>query len=523
MDRWRVHLDGACVPTREEVGNKARSVALMRSLGLNVPQAFVLPVEVGRRYRREGELPEAAWEAVREGVRRLEDETGLGFGHGEDPLLVSVRSGAAMSMPGMMDTILDLGINDAVEAALAAVSGDPGFARDTHLRFLESYARTVLGAALGAEAGETPADLRRRILDSCGRGVPEDPYEQLRGAVEAVFGSWSSSRAQAYRRHWGIPEDGGTAVTVQRMVYGNLDERSGTGVLFTRNPHSGTDAPLGEFLPRGQGEDVVSGEVDPLDLEALRQQLPDVYDELLRAGRLLEAEAHDVQDVEFTVERGRLFLLQTRNAKRSAAAAARFAVTLADEGLIGRVEALGRVKAAHVESLLQPGVDPAVAGNAVVLAAGEPACPGVATGVAVRDSDEAVQLVSEGTEVILVRHSTSPDDIEGMIVAQGICTEVGGRTSHAAVVSRELGRPAVVGCGDGVIDALAGQVVTVDGGSGRVYAGALPLVVPRVEDHPDLVRLSRWAAEHPGALDSDHPLLEAAPSRRQVTEQGAVC
>lgn len=522
MEQWLVPLDGTRVPAKEEVGNKARSVALMRSLGLNVPQAFVLPVRVGRLYCRDGALPEPAWEAVRDGVRRLEVETGLGFGRGADPLLVSVRSGAAVSMPGMMDTILDLGVNDAVEAALASVSGDPGFARDTHLRFLESYARTVLGATVSAEAGESPSALRRRILDACGEGVPEDPYEQLRGAVEAVFGSWSSSRAVAYRRHWGISEDGGTAVTVQRMVYGNLDERSGTGVLFTRNPHSGADEPLGEFLPRGQGEDVVSGQVDPLDLEALRELLPEVYDELLVAGRLLEAEACDVQDVEFTVERGRLFLLQTRNAKRSAMAAARFAVTLADEGLISTVEALGRVKPAHVESLLQPGVDPSSARTAVVLASGEPACPGVATGLAVRDSDEAVRRVSEGADVVLVRHSTSPDDIEGMIVAQGICTEVGGRTSHAAVVSRELGRPAVVGCGEGVVERLVGQVVTVDGGTGSVYAGALPLLVPSLHDHPDLVLLARWAADQPGALDPDHPLLAAGAVARQPAGQGAL-
>lgn len=522
MEEWRVQLDGTTVPSREAVGNKARSVALMRALGLNVPEAFALPVWVGRLHREQGGLPEEAWQALRDGVAALERDTGLQFGGAVDPLLVSVRSGAAVSMPGMMDTILDLGINDEVESALARAAGDAAFARDTHLRFVESYSRTVLGTPVEARQGETPGQLRARVREASGQEVPVDPYEQLRGAVAAVFSSWGSPRAQAYRRHWKLSEDGGTAVTVQRMVYGNLDSRSGTGVLFTRNPHGGTPEPLGEFLPRGQGEDVVSGEVDPLDLEALREGMPGVHRELLEAGRLLEQDAADVQDVEFTVERGRLFLLQTRNAKRSAIAAVRFAVALADEGLITPREALARVKPAHVESLLRPTVDPSVAEGATVLAQGEPACPGIATGLAVVDCDEAVRRVAEGVEVVLVRHSTSPDDIEGMIVSQGICTEVGGRTSHAAVVSRELGRPAVVGCGEGAIGAMAGRQVTVDGAAGRVYDGALPLVVPGLADVPELGRLAAWAVDHPDALEPEHPLLEVAVPVRDVATEGAL-
>ncbi|MFT3872359.1 MAG: pyruvate, phosphate dikinase [Nocardioides sp.] len=440
------------------------------------------------------------------GVAAMERDTGLRFGGGDHPLLVSVRSGAAVSMPGMMDTILDLGVNEEVEAALARASGDPEFARETHLRFVESYARAVFGARVVRGDEDTPATLRARTRQECGHEVPEDPLSQLRGAVEAVFASWNSRRAVAYRKHWNHGDHGGTAVTVQRMVYGNLDDLSGTGVLFTRNPHDGTPGPLGEFLVRGQGEDVVSGEVDPVDIAALATLLPEVHQELLEAGRLLERNAADVQDVEFTVERGKLFLLQTRNAKRSPVAAVRFATALVDEGLVDEREALTRVKPAHVESLLQPVVDPAAAQSAIVLAEGEPACPGVGTGLAVVDCDEAMRKAAEGEDVVLARRSTSPDDIEGMILASGICTEVGGRTSHAAVVSRELGRPAVVGCGEGLISAIAGRRVTVDGTTGRVYDGVLPLVRPDLHDYPDLARLAGWARQYPDVLEQGHPL-----------------
>lgn len=521
--QWRVDLDGSTVPSREEIGNKARSIALMRSRGLPVPQAFALPVHVGHLFCRDSALPAEAWSAVLEGIGRLERETGLTFGSGTRPLLVSVRSGAAQSMPGMMDTILNLGINDEVEAALAAASGDPAFARDTHRRFLESYARTVLGVHNACGENESPSQMRERLAQQAAIPIPTDPAEQLRGAIEAVFASWQSQRAKAYRKHWNLSEDGGTAVTVQRMVYGNLDERSGTGVLFTRNPHSGADDPLGEFLPRGQGEDVVSGEVDPLDLSALAALLPEVHAELLEAGQLLERDAADVQDVEFTVERGRLFLLQTRNAKRSPVAAVELAVRLAEEGVIDRSTALSRVTAEHVRSLLRPGIDPAALANATVLVTGEPACPGVGQGTIVTSSDDAMMAGFEDRDVILVRHSTSPDDVEGMIAARGICTEVGGRTSHAAVVSRELGRPAVVGCGEGTVTSLAGRTVTVDGAAGVVYDGLLPVVTPNINDHPSLVRLRAWGVEHSDALPPDHPLRPTGdqPNASETPARGA--
>lgn len=503
---WRVTLDGSTLPSRDEIGNKARSVAWMRSLGLNVPEAYVLPVYVGVTFLVEGSLPEAAWDAAVSGIADLESASGFTFGRGTDPLLVSVRSGAAQSMPGMMDTILDLGINDEVEAALGHFSGDAAFARDSHLRFLGSYARTVLGVHVTVHDGETPSALRDRIAAEVGRPVPTDPFDQLKGAIIAVFQSWNSPRAQAYRRHWDLPESGGTAVTVQRMVYGNLDDASGTGVLFTRNPHSGAREPLGEFLPRGQGEDVVSGTVDPLDLAALADTFPDIHAELLRAGELLEKQAKDVQDVEFTVERGRLFLLQTRNAKRSAEAALAFTVDFAEEGVIEVSEALARVQPTHVEALLQPVISDEVSAMAVILAKGDPACPGVVSGIAVCTPEEAF-LRGDDEDIILVRHATSPEDIEGMIAARGICTEVGGRTSHAAVVSRELGRPSVVGCGDGVLASLAGRTITVDGNRGVIFEGLVPTSTPDPETHREFSRLLAWSREFPDVLPPDHPLL----------------
>jgi pyruvate,orthophosphate dikinase len=511
---WCVVLDGSSVPDREDVGNKARGIALMRSQGLPVPPAFVLPTHVGRRYIKAGNtLPDEACGATVQAVRALESQTGRRFGSAEDTLLVSVRSGAAQSMPGMMDTILNLGINDEIEAGIAAESGDAAFARDTHLRFLEAYAKTVLGARVAH--AESPAAIREAIGAAAGTPVPEDPYEQLRGAIGAVFLSWTSPRAQAYRRHWGIPEEGGTAVTVQAMVFGNLDERSGTGVFFTRNPHSGAREPYGEFLPRGQGEDVVSGEVQPLDLEALRERMPEIHAALLEAGRTLEQDARDVQEIEFTVERGRLYLLQTRSAKRSPAAALQLAVDLVEDGLALPEKALGTIRGDHVEAVLKPTIDPDQRASAEVLAKGEPASPGIAAGLAVTDADEAESVSEDGTEVVLVTKATRPEDIHGMIAATGIVTEIGGRTSHAAVVSRELGRPAVVGCGAGAVQRLAGKLITIDGETGEVFAGELAMRTPVASEHPHLAKLTTWAAEHRDKLPVDHPLLAHLPQLSQ--------
>jgi pyruvate,orthophosphate dikinase len=489
-----VVLDGRTVPSKEVVGNKGRSIAWMLSLGLPVPPALCLPIEECRRFHANGgELDDEVWGSVLAGIAGLEERSGRTFGGGERPLLVSVRSGAAVSMPGMMDTVLNLGITDEVEASLAALSGDAAFARQTHCRFIHQFGETVLKADLdepGPDAG--PAEVREEVRRDTGAEVPTDPREQLRAVIKTVFGSWSSRRAKAYRRHWNISDDGGTAVIIQAMVFGNLGEDSGTGVLFSRNPLSGDPAPYGEWLPRGQGEDVVSGTHDPQPLEALAASMPAAHEALLSAAKLLERENGDIQDVEFTVERGELFLLQTRAAKRSPQAAVRAAVDLVDEGAIDRSEAVLRVTPEQLLSVLAPRVSAAVADAAEVVARGIAACPGVATGIAVDDSDAACE--ADG-DVVLTRPTTSPEDVSGMIAARAVVTERGGSTSHAAVVTRALGRPSVVGVGEGVTAALVGSGLTVDGSAGLVYRGILETEEIDPASVPGLQTLIGWARE----------------------------
>jgi pyruvate,orthophosphate dikinase len=399
-------------------------------------------------------------------------------------------------MPGMMDTVLDLGINDDVEKALAfAASAE--FARDTRQRFNEMYRRIVLGGDPQVE-------------------VPADPWEQLRGAIEAVFASWNSPRAVTYRKHHGLDADAGTAVVVQAMVFGNLARDSGTGVLFSRNPITGADEPFGEWLANGQGEDVVSGNVDVEPIAALRDEQPAVYDQLMIAAQTLERLAADVQDIEFTVEEGKLWLLQTRAAKRSAQAAVRLALRLRHEELIDDAEALRRVTPGQIETLLSPALLPETRLAAPLLARGLPACPGVVSGKAYSDVDEALDAAEEGEDVILVRAATSPDDVQGMLAARGIVTETGGATSHAAVVSREIGRPAVVGCGDGVVAELEGKLITVDGAEGEVREGILELTAWSETDSPDLAELAeiaRRVSPIRGHAVGDYPVLtDSSPS-----------
>jgi pyruvate, orthophosphate dikinase len=524
-----VVLDGQTLPDRDVVGNKGRSIAWMLSLGLPVPPALCLPIEECRRFHAAGgELEDEAWRSVLAGVAGLEEKLGREFGGGAQPLLVSVRSGAAVSMPGMMDTVLNLGITDGVEAALARLSGDAAFARSTHCRFVHQFGQTVLGADLDEPGPDaTPESVREEVRRDTGEQVPTDPHEQLRAVIKTVFGSWSSRRAVTYRKHWGIPEDGGTAVIVQAMVFGNLGEDSGTGVLFSRNPLTGEPEPYGEWLPRGQGEDVVSGTHDPEPLAALAAQMPAAHGRLLEAAQLLEREHGDIQDVEFTVERGTLYLLQTRAAKRSPWAAVRAAVDLANEGAIERAEALRRVSAEQLATVLAPRLAEAEIARAKVLARGIAACPGVASGVAVADSDAAGE--AEG-DVVLTRPTTSPEDVSGMIAARAVVTERGGSTSHAAVVTRALGRPSVVGVGEGETAALAGRELTVDGSAGVVYAGILPTAEVDTDVVPGLAELIEWARElspvevvdaASGALDLDAggaALDEAAPDVAILTD-----
>lgn len=475
-----IRLDGRRELDRELVGGKAWAVNHLRRLGLPVPPAFTLGTDVCTEVLAGGGLPPAAVNAIREGIAGLESELDRKFGGGARPLLVSVRSGASRSMPGMMDTVLNVG---ATAAALDALTADvgPAFAADIAQRFAQQFGKVV------------------------GVAPPQDPYAQLRAAALAVFRSWRSPRAQAYRRHHGLSEDGGTAVTVQAMVLGNLDADSGTGVLFTRNPLSGDTSPLGEWLPQAQGEDVVSGRMTPLPLAALRESQPRAHSQLLAAAAVLERDATDVQDIEFTIESGTLWLLQTRAAKRSPEATVRIAVALQREHLIGAEEALRRVRAADVTAVLAPRIDPAAAADAKVLARGKPACPGLAHGILVGTADEAEERADDGEDVVLGTPTTDPDDVHGMMAARAVVTELGGSTSHAAVVSRELGRPCVVGCGTGTLAAHQGQLISVDGTSGLVYEGRVPLAEALADDDPDLLALARWAgvefvADLPAAL-----------------------
>jgi pyruvate,orthophosphate dikinase len=459
-------LDGAALASPEVLGHKGHGIDMMCRNGLPVPPAFCITAEVGARYRAEPRATiDAIWGDVRDGMRALEAATSRTFGHGPRPLLVSVRSGAAVSMPGMMDTLLDLGFTDAVEEALTA-EASAEFALDSRRRFNESYSRIVTGPA------------------------PDDPYLQLRAAVEAVFASWDSPRAIAYRSHHGLDDRGGTAVVVQAMVFGNVNSNSGAGVIFSRNPMTGANGEYGEWLPGGQGDDVVSGTVDVEPIAALRDKMPASYDELISAARSLERLTADVQEIEFTIEDGALWLLQTRAAKRSAQAAVRLALQLLSDGLIDEAETLRRVTPAHVEVLLQPSLQPEKRLTAKLLATGLPAGPGISSGRAYTEVDTAIDAADRGEDVILVRNHTSPDDIHGMLVARGIVTETGGATSHAAVVSRELGRVAVVGCGGGVAESLAGKLVTVDGNTGEVREGTLPLSAWSETDTPELRELA---------------------------------
>jgi pyruvate, orthophosphate dikinase len=496
---WTIGLNGEGAPDRELIGGKAWSVARMQALGLNVPSAVVITTQACAAFTAGQATPPGLDEEIAAGVAWLEERTGRRFGAGPRPLLVSVRSGAPVSMPGMMDTVLNLGINDETEAALAEECGDPLFARNTHRRFLDLYAHIVLKADSPAPGnGGDPAKWREAIRATTGIEVPHEPKAQLHGAVRAVFESWNSRRARRYRQHHDIPDDLGTAVTIQAMVFGNLDARSGTGVLFSRNPLTGAPAPYGEYLPRAQGEDVVSGKFTPKPLSALAHELPAAHASLLAAAQTLERAGRDVQDIEFTIERGQLFFLQSRAANLSPHAAARIAVDLVREGLVDEDAALRRITPDQVRILLAPHISPSALHSAHALASGEGASPGVGIGALVRDSDEAERRAQAGEAVILARPTTSPDDLHGMIASRAVVTELGGSTSHAAVVGRALGLPCVVGCGKGALEGLAGRTVTVDGRTGKVYDGALAIESSDESDHESL-------ATRPAAFGAGSP------------------
>ena len=513
---------------RDILGGKGANVAEMTRLGLPVPKGFTISTEACMAYLRGGlEFPDGLEDEVTEHLSRLEGQAAKCLGDPDNPLLVSVRSGAKFSMPGMMDTVLNLGLNDRSVEGLAARTENPRFAYDSYRRFIQMFgdvvsgvekrhfeeALTALKAARGAtdDVDLTATDLQGLVAafkaiykEHKGEAFPQEPRAQLDGAIRAVFDSWDNRRAQDYRRLNNIPWTLGTAVTVQQMVFGNTGARSGTGVAFSRNNVTGeTGEPFGDFLINAQGEDVVAGIRTPRPLAELRDELPEAFDELLQTMGLLERTYRNMQDVEFTIENGRLYMLQTRNGKRSAAAMVRIAVDMAAEGLVTTDEALrDLVDPGQIRHLLLPQLDPTAAGEPI--ARGVNASPGAAVGAIVFDADEAERRGKDGERVILVREETTPDDLHGMIEAQGILTARGGKTSHAAIVAVGMGKPAVCGVGAIAIDDLdgtmtigdltldEGAIITIDGTTGGVYVGEAPLIPPQT-DNPHLMQILDWA------------------------------
>ena len=510
---------------RELLGGKGIGLAEMTQLGVPVPAGFTITTDACRAYMQNGkQLPDGLGPEIEQHLDALEQTTGKRFGDSADPLLVSVRSGAAVSMPGMMDTILNLGLNDDAVEGLGRSTDNPRFACDSYRRLIQMYGEVVEGidahrfeSALsdlktdrGAQQDvELDAnDLRDLIVtykqiyeEETGSPFPQDAREQLTRAVQAVFESWDTPRAQVYRRAHRIPDDLGTAVNVVQMVFGNKGAASGTGVAFTRDPSTGESGLFGEFLADAQGEDVVAGIRTPEPIEAMQKQLPEAFDQLLATMRRLEEHYRDMQDIEFTVEDGRLYLLQTRSAKRTAAAALKAAVSMTEEGLISREEAVARIDPDQLDQLLHPRIDPTTKLDVAVR--GLNASPGAASGKIVLDADLAEERGLAGESVILVRWETTPDDIHGLIQASGILTAHGGMTSHAAVVARGMGKPCVAGCEGLTIDLESrtlnigghqlaeGDMLTIDGGTGEVIVGEVPLVPPQINE--DFETILGWA------------------------------
>jgi pyruvate, orthophosphate dikinase len=524
------HAEGDAT-MRDLLGGKGAGLAEMTNAGLPVPPGFTITTEACNDYFSAGErLPDGLWDDVLEAVKEVEAQAGKGFGNAADPLLVSVRSGAKFSMPGMMDTVLNLGLNEETLHGLVALTGNERFGWDAYRRFIQMFGRIVMdvkgerfdhaleaskaahGAAQdtdlsAADLEALAGDFKAIVREDTGREFPSDPYEQLELAIKAVFASWFGKRAVDYRNNQKIAHDLGTAVNVVTMVFGNMGDDSGTGVAFTRDPNTGEKALFGEYLTNAQGEDVVAGIRTAPKIAQMATDMPEVYAEFGRIGEQLERHYRDVQDLEFTIERGKLYMLQTRSAKRTAAAAVKIAADLVDEGVISRDEALMRIEPAHVDQLLRDQFDPAARATATRIAKGLNASPGAAVGRAVFDADVAVEWVGRGERVVLVRIETSPDDFHGMAVAQGILTARGGATSHAAVVARQIGKPCVAGCHELLVDYGAktatangvtfreGDEISLDGTTGEVFLGALPTVSARFEDQPELQRILGWADE----------------------------
>jgi pyruvate, orthophosphate dikinase len=507
--RFVYDFDERCEGGRALLGGKGAGLAEMTELGVPVPAGFTITTDACRAFvSGGGELPPGLEDEVALHIERLEAQTGMRFGDPVDPLLLSVRSGAAISMPGMMDTVLNLGLNEDSVKGIAERTGNPRFANDSYRRLIQMYGEVVDGidparfenelvALKTRRQAETDIDLTAADLaeliglylgiyaGAIGKPFPTDPHAQLVGAIRAVFESWDAPRAKVYRHAYAIADDLGTAVNVVQMVFGNKGTGSATGVCFTRNPSTGERGLYGEFLLNAQGEDVVSGVRTPQPLDKLPMLMPEPYAELVTAVEGLEWHYRDVQDIEFTIEDGRLYLLQTRSAKRTAAAAVKAAVAMVAEGLIGREEAVRRIDPAQLDQLLHPTLDPAAKSN--VAATGLSASPGAAGGALVLDADTAEARGKAGESVILVRHETAAADIHGLIQARGILTAAGGMTSHAAVVARGMGKPCVAGLEGLTIDmarrvatiggreVAEGEEITIDGTSGHVIIGRVPL------------------------------------------------
>ena len=515
--RYVFDFDEDSAGGRELLGGKGVGLAEMTQLGVPVPAGFTITTDACRAYMAAGgDVPDGLDGEVDTHIAALEERTGKRFGDESNPLLVSVRSGAAISMPGMMDTILNLGLNDVAATGLGASTGNPRFALDSYRRLIQMYGEVVDGIdghrfeqaladlkaarAVSQDVDLTADDLGELVEtfnaiyeEATGERFPQDAREQLRRAYRAVFESWNAPRAQVYRRTYDIADDLGTAVNVVQMVFGNLGEHSGTGVCFTRDPATGERRLFGEFLSNAQGEDVVAGIRTPEPIERMPERMPEAFDQLLETLELLETHYRDMQDVEFTVEEGILYLLQTRTGKRTAAAALRVAAEMVNEGLISREEAVARIDPGQLDQLLHPMIDPEA--RVEVAAQGLNASPGAATGAIVLDADTAEERGKAGEDVILVRWETTPDDIHGLIQARGVLTAHGGMTSHAAVVARGMGKPCVVGCEElsidhktnvvtiGAHELRAGDVITIDGGTGNVIIGAVPLVPPAIDEN----------------------------------------
>ena len=531
--RWVRSFHDYAGESRELLGGKGYGLAEMTSLGLPIPEGFTITTEACLAYfRGDNRAPETLWGEVELAIRALESSRGQRLGDPDSPLLVSVRSGAAVSMPGMMDTVLNLGINRGVAEGIARRSGNPAFAYDLYLRFIQMYSEVVMGvdsshfscvrdewlghagvastSQLDFESLEAIiSEYQGIVFDATGGEVPEDPEVQLRNAVLSVFDSWNSARAVDYRNHYGISHDMGTAVSVVAMVYGNIDAQSGTGVCFTRDPSTGERTLYGEYLANAQGEDLVSGASTPGDISELSRAMPEVYSQILDCAQLLEKRFSDAQDIEFTVESGKLYLLQTRAAQRSPRAAVRMAVEMADEGLISKEQALKRVNPDQVYNLLVPRLDQSAAAAARaegrLVAVGLGASPGGATGRLTFNADEAQRLANEGVRVVLARPETSPEDVHGMLAAVGIVTSRGGTTSHAAVVARGLGKPCVTGAetltvnpergyiqSDGVV-VTEGEDISIDGATGEIFSGEITTLQPSISSEKHMVELLSWA------------------------------